>query len=125
MPIPRFIAKINKRVFNPRQVELNRYPVLVHVGRRTGHTYRTPMDAYPTREGYVCVVRYGARSDWVQNALARGTAKLLVDGVEIDLTSPRMIGQEEARASLVEGLQVPRTFSTTDHYLHLERAGQD
>jgi len=45
--------------------------------------------------------------------------------VEIDLTSPRMIGQEEARASLVEGLQVPRTFSTTDDYLHLERASQD
>ena len=59
MPYPRWLAKINKRVFNPKAIRKGDYPVITHVGRTSGRSYQTPLDAYPTKTGYVTVVRYG------------------------------------------------------------------
>ena len=72
MAYPRWLAKINKWLFNPGQVRKGRYPVVTHVGRKSGKTYQTPLDAFPTTTGYVLVARYGPESDWVQNVLAAG-----------------------------------------------------
>ena len=74
MAYPRWLAKINKWLFNPGQVRKGRYPVVTHVGRKSGKTYQTPLDAFPTTTGYVLVARYGPESDWVQNVLAGGEA---------------------------------------------------
>jgi hypothetical protein len=42
MPLPRWLAHINKRVFNPMEVRRGARPVLIHTGRSSGKTYRTP-----------------------------------------------------------------------------------
>ena len=44
MPLPRWLAHINKRVFNPMEVRRGARPVLIHTGRSSGKTYRTPLD---------------------------------------------------------------------------------
>ena len=100
MPYPRWLAKINKRLFNPREVRRGKYPVVTHVGRRSGKTYQTPLDAFPTKTGYVLVARYGPKSDWIQNILSAGEASVRVDGQEHALTSPRLVGQEQALDAL-------------------------
>lgn len=100
MPYPRWLAKINKRVFNPREIRKGKYPVVVHIGRTSGRTYRTPLDAFPSKTGFVLVARYGPRSDWVRNILAAGTATLRVGGAEHPLESPRLVSREEALESL-------------------------
>lgn len=46
-------------------------PVLTHVGRTSGKTYRTPLDAHRVEGGYVFILVYGPRSDWVRNVLDR------------------------------------------------------
>ena len=79
MPYPRWLAKVNKRLFNPRQMRKGKRPVVVHTGRSSGTTYRTPLDAHLTKDGYVLVVRYGPGSDWVRNTLAAGGATLRLD----------------------------------------------
>lgn len=33
VPLPRWLAQLNKRVFNPREIRRGTRPVLVHVGR--------------------------------------------------------------------------------------------
>ena len=83
MPYPRWLAKINKRVINPRQIRKGDYPVVSHVGRTSGRSYETPLDAYATRTGYVLVARYGPESDWVRNIMAADTATLRIDGEEL------------------------------------------
>jgi hypothetical protein len=79
MPYPRWLAKINKHLFNPREIRKGKRPVVIHVGRSTGTVYQTPLDAHPAKRGYVLVVRYGPDSDWVRNILAAGTAILRVE----------------------------------------------
>lgn len=96
MPMPRWWGHINKRLFNPRAIASGKWPVLTHVGRTSGKTYRTPLDAHPVDGGYLFVLVYGSDSDWVRNVLAAGSARLQVDGREAELTAPRLVGKDEA-----------------------------
>ena len=121
MPLPRWIGKINKRVFNPREIRKNRYPVLSHVGRSSGRLYETPIDALETDTGFVCVVRYGTNSDWVQNTLANGDARIRVDGEEFALTSPRLLSEDEA----LTRFDPPEKFKTAEHFLFLDAVGNN
>jgi deazaflavin-dependent oxidoreductase (nitroreductase family) len=123
MPYPRWLAKINRRVFNPGQVRKGKYPVVTHVGRSSGTTYRTPMDAHPTRTGWVLVVRYGRQSDWVRNILAAGEATLRVKGEDHRLTSPRLVGRTEAHAALPDGYDRGKDFDKAEDFLLLDSAG--
>lgn len=122
MPYPRWLAKVNKRVFNPREVRRGNRPVVMHVGRSSGTVYQTPLDAHPTKAGYVLVVRYGPGSDWVRNILAAGTATLSVDGEERRLDSPRLVAQQEAVDQLAPGFAPDSDFFRAESYLLLNHA---
>jgi deazaflavin-dependent oxidoreductase (nitroreductase family) len=117
MPYPRWLAKINKRLFNPRQIRGGKYPVVTHVGRTSGKSYQTPLDAYPTKTGYVLVARYGPHSDWVQNILAAETATLRIDGEDHVLDSPRLVAQQEALDVLVSAAPPPDFTRAEDFVL--------
>jgi deazaflavin-dependent oxidoreductase (nitroreductase family) len=122
MPYPRWLASVNRALFNPRQVRMGKYPVVAHLGRYSGAQYRTPLDAHPTRGGYVLVVRYGPESDWVRNILASGSATLRVDGEEHRLTSPRLVSQHEAVDRFAPGFDPGGDFYKAEHYLLLDHA---
>ena len=119
MPYPRWLAKINRWAFNPRQVRKGSYPVVEHVGRKSGKPYATPLDAFPTKTGYVLVARYGPESDWVRNILAAGTATLRVGTEKHELVSPRLVFQDEALGALVSA-QPPRDFTKAEHFLLMD-----
>ncbi|WP_344842551.1 nitroreductase/quinone reductase family protein [Nonomuraea dietziae] len=91
MPMPLWWGHVNKRVFNPLTIARGKSPVLTHVGRVSGATYRTPLDAHPVDGGYLFILVYGSRSEWVQNVLAAGGARLQVDGREVELAAPRLV----------------------------------
>ena len=122
MPYPRWLARINKRVFNPREVRRAQRPILTHVGRSSGVTYQTPLDAVPTTAGYVLVVRYGPDSDWVRNTLAAGSATLRIAGQDQQLTSPRMVSQREAAGQLAPGFEPDADIFKAEHYLMMDLA---
>jgi deazaflavin-dependent oxidoreductase (nitroreductase family) len=119
MPYPRWLAKINKRVFNPRQIRKGAYPVVTHVGRTSGRSYQTPLDAYPTETGYVLVARYGPKSDWVRNIVATGAATLRIDGEEHELGSPRLVSQAEALDVLVAD-EPPADFTKAENFVLMD-----
>ena len=96
MPLPRWLAQLNKRTFNKMEIKRGNSPVLNHVGRASGKAYETPLDAHAVDGGYFFIANYGRDSDWVKNILAAGTARLRVDGDEVALVSPRMIPKDEA-----------------------------
>ena len=76
MPMPRWLARVNKRVFNPWEIRKGKRPVLIHAGRSSGATYETPLDAHPIAGGYLFIPMYGPRTDWVKNVMAAGAARL-------------------------------------------------
>lgn len=120
MPYPRWLAHINKRIFNPGQVRKGKYPVVTHVGRSSGESYQTPLDAYPTKTGYVLVARYGPESDWVQNVLAAETSTLRIDGEDHELRSPRLVSLDEALEALLTG-EPPADFTKAEDFVLMDR----
>ncbi|MFE5284323.1 nitroreductase family deazaflavin-dependent oxidoreductase [Nocardia sp. NPDC056611] len=119
MPMPRWWGHVNKRVFNPRAIASGKWPVLTHVGRVSGATYRTPMDAYPVDGGYLFVPVYGSRSDWVRNVLAAGGAGLRIDGTDVELTAPRLVGADEAIQAFLNGAVRPPKLLRITEFLRM------
>lgn len=122
MPMPRWWTQINKRVVNPAELRRGTRPVLTHVGRTSGATYRTPLDAHRVDGGYVFILVYGSKSDWVRNVLAAGHARLTVDGQQIQLTAPRVISDQEAWRAIGEEAKRPPGFLRINEYLRMDSA---
>ncbi|MEV5889060.1 nitroreductase family deazaflavin-dependent oxidoreductase [Nonomuraea fuscirosea] len=122
MPMPLWWGQVNKRVFNPLTLAQGKSPVLTHVGRASGRTYHTPLDAHPVAGGYLFVLVYGSRSDWVRNILAAGSARLLVDGKEVELTAPRVVGRDEVFEALPAGSRRPVRVLRITEFLRMDLA---
>lgn len=119
MPYPRWLAQINKRLFNPWAIRKGEYPVVSHVGRASGKSYQTPLDAFPTKSGYVLVCRYGPKSDWVQNVMAADAATLRVNGDQVSLASPRLVALNEALTALTTD-EPPADFTKAEHFVLMD-----
>ncbi len=107
MPLPQWVARFNRRFVNPGALRSGTWPVLVHTGRKSGTTYRTPLGAQPIDDGYLFFINYGERTDWVQNFVAAGTATLEINGEEVDLADPTVIPTEEAVPLLDSDVDLP------------------
>ncbi len=121
MALPRWLARVNKRVFNPVEIRRGVRPVLTHVGRTTGRTYRTPLDAHPLPDGYLFIPMYGPRTDWVRNVISAGTAGLSIDGTEIRLDSPQMVKKRDVWPLLPPGVKKPPGISEESELLRMNR----
>jgi deazaflavin-dependent oxidoreductase (nitroreductase family) len=122
MPMPLWWGQINKRVFNPRALKGDRWQVIHHVGRSSGREYRTPLEAVAVEGGFVMTLVYGSKSDWVQNVLAAGTAKLEVDGGVVDLVEPEVVDADRAFALLPADTKRPPKLLKIDEFLFLRTA---
>lgn len=107
MPLPKLLARVNRRVFNPREVRKGTRPVLTHVGRTSGTAHRTPMDAHRVNGGFVFFPLYGPECDWVRNVMAAGTARLRIDGEDIALDAPRLVGRDEVAGLVPADVKLP------------------
>lgn len=119
MPMPLWWGHVNKRVFNNREIEKGVRPVITHVGRSSGKTYHTPLDAHRVEDGYIFILVYGSECDWVTNIMASGSATLHKDGETIDLASPRVITKEAAWQQLSDTVKRPPRFLNVNEFLHM------
>lgn len=120
MPIPKFMARINKRTFNKLEIKRGVRPVITHVGRSSGKAYHTPLDAHQVDNGFIFFPLYGPDSDWVKNVLATGTATLKVGDDEFELISPRLVTKEEALRQLPASTKPPANFLGVTDYLLMD-----
>jgi deazaflavin-dependent oxidoreductase (nitroreductase family) len=84
MPIPRWVARANRLVTNrlarPLAMRAPGFGVVVHVGRKSGRVYRTPVNVFPAADGYTVALTYGADAEWVRNVMAAGGCELETRG---------------------------------------------
>ncbi|MEA1902700.1 MAG: nitroreductase family deazaflavin-dependent oxidoreductase [Actinomycetota bacterium] len=120
MPVPMWVARVSRRVFNPMELKRGVRPVLTHVGRSSGKTYRTPLDVHAVDGGYIFIAMYGPESDWVQNILTAGKATLEVDGDALDLVSPRLVSKEDAWQLLPATTKAPPEYLKITEYLQMD-----
>lgn len=121
MPMPLWWGHVNKRIFNPLELKRGKRPTLTHVGRSSGKSFVTPIDAHRVDGGYMFILVYGAKSDWVQNILASGKATLHDEGAVIELTNPRVVTGEVAWPMLGEAKKPPG-FLKIDEFLWMDEA---
>src|SRR5262245_8080386 len=86
------IARFNKQVTNRITVRLAGwmpgFAIVTHTGRRTGRTYRTPVNVFRNGERYLFALTYGAQSDWVRNVLAAGRCGIETRRRTVALVAP-------------------------------------
>lgn len=94
MPLPGWLARINRHVTNPalRPVakRLPYFGVVLHQGRVSGRVYRTPVNAFPYGDGFLIALTYGREVDWVKNVIAAGGCRLIHRRRAVDLVGPRV-----------------------------------
>ncbi len=66
------------------------HALIRHGGRRTGHSYETPLVLARTPDGFVAELTYGPGVDWYRNITAAGRCIVIQHGVEypIDRIDP-------------------------------------
>lgn len=98
MVVSKRVARINRvvtnRVARPLAGRLPGFGVVRHRGRRSGRTYRTPVNIFPAPDGYVIALVYGAGTDWVRNVTAAGGCEVEIRGRRVSLTQPRIVRDE-------------------------------
>jgi deazaflavin-dependent oxidoreductase (nitroreductase family) len=100
MPAPRWVARANKAGLN-RVTKFVApwapgWAVVVHRGRKSGKTFRTPLWAFRRRDGYVIALTYGSSADWVRNVLAAGGCELETRRRRYQVSNPRVYRDENA-----------------------------
>jgi deazaflavin-dependent oxidoreductase (nitroreductase family) len=75
--------------------------LLTHTGRRSGNQYRTPLNIFPTTDGYAVLLPYGApKTEWLKNVRTAGGAELKHYGRTYRVTNPRVTTKQDSAASV-------------------------
>src|SRR5215467_4512741 len=72
--------------------------VVRHVGRRSGRTYQTPVNAVQHEDSFLIALPYGKRTDWLNNVPAKGSATIVTNGHTYQVDRPEVIPTAEATA---------------------------
>ena len=82
MPLPRLIARVNRRVTNRLlgglAQRLPGFGVVIHTGRRSRRVH--PVNVFRRGDRYIIALTYGSNADWVRNVLANGGCTLETQG---------------------------------------------
>jgi deazaflavin-dependent oxidoreductase (nitroreductase family) len=122
MPLPRSIARFNKR-FTSRWAEplarrFSNFAVVHHRGRRTGRSYATPVNCFGDNETVVVALTYGVGADWAQNVL-RGPATLELRGRVRRIVAAELAGRDETWATLPRLVRVALRVLRVRDFLRL------
>jgi deazaflavin-dependent oxidoreductase (nitroreductase family) len=101
--------------------EATQTSIIEHVGRKSGRTYETPVDAIPARTGFLIALPYGTRADWVRNVLASGSATVVTQGDRVDVDRPTVVATADVAGQIpAKTLRTLRLFGVKQ-CLHLEK----
>ena len=104
MQLPQRLARFNRHVTNPIQRMwagwAPSFGILEHVGRRSGKTYRTPLNVFDAevdgKPGVAILLSYGPDRDWLKNLNAAGGGRIRRHGRTFGVTNPRTVTKAEA-----------------------------
>ena len=126
MPLPERLARFNRVVTNriARRVagRAPGFAIVEHVGRRSGRTYRTPVNIFTNgQDRYVIALTYGRDSQWVRNVLAAGGAEVVTRGRRLRLVEPVVI-RDQQRTMMPAGVRSVLGVIRVDDFMVLRRA---
>ncbi|MGH2446613.1 MAG: nitroreductase family deazaflavin-dependent oxidoreductase [Candidatus Limnocylindria bacterium] len=100
-PILAFIRPFTTHVFNPVSrlfvSHLPGFGIISYRGRKSGNTYRTPMNVFRDGDDWIFALTYGSDVQWVKNVIAAGEADVETGGTTVHLTEPRLFVDSSRR----------------------------
>ncbi|MCV7099461.1 nitroreductase family deazaflavin-dependent oxidoreductase [Mycobacterium palustre] len=104
MKLPEGLARFNRHVTNPIQRMwagwLPSFGIVEHVGRRSGKTYRTPVNVFSAdvdgKPGVVIMLSYGPDRDWLKNLKAAGGGRMRRKSKTFGISDPKVVSKAEA-----------------------------
>lgn len=100
MKLSRRVARFNKVVNNRIQGVyawlVPPWAVILHRGRRSGRSYRTPVLAFRQEQALVVALLYGEDSDWLRNLRAARGGRVVRMGRTFELGEPRVLDTRTA-----------------------------
>jgi deazaflavin-dependent oxidoreductase (nitroreductase family) len=125
VPLPGWLARLNRRVTNPalRPVakRLPYFGVVLHRGRASGRLYRTPVNAFPQRDGFLIALTYGRDVDWVKNVISAGGCRFIHRRRAVDLVGPRVLPLREDAGAIPGWIRGILRVLGVSEVLHLHR----
>jgi deazaflavin-dependent oxidoreductase (nitroreductase family) len=115
--------RVATRYVNPVMGHLVRrlpgFGVVTHVGRKTGRTYRTPVNVFRRGDTYLFVLTYGADAQWVQNIRAAGSCSVETHGRVVHLVDPEVVTDPELRVAPPVARFIERRVAGATQYLRM------
>jgi deazaflavin-dependent oxidoreductase (nitroreductase family) len=82
--------------------------LLSHVGRKSGKHYRTPLNIFPTDDGYAVLLPYGpTTTEWLKNLQAAGGGELTHYGRRYLVTAPHITTKHDSVSSVRRPWRIP------------------
>ena len=97
------------------------FAIVTHTGRRSGRTYRTPVNVFRDGDRYLFALTYGAESDWVRNVLAAGRCEIRTRRRTVELVAPQRFTDPTRRLAPVPARWILALLSV-DEFLAMSRA---
>lgn len=124
MALGRRMATFNRHVTNRLlggvATRLPGFGVVLHVGRRSGRQYRTPVNVFRTPNGYVLALTYGSGAEWVKNVVAANGCALVTRGMTHRLSRPRLF-RDDSRAMMPLVVRLVLRVARVNEFLELDR----
>jgi deazaflavin-dependent oxidoreductase (nitroreductase family) len=121
MVLPRWLARFNRKVTNPMAARIagrrGPFAMVVHVGRHTGKTYRTPVSVFTDGSTYRIALTYGPQADWVRNVMAAGEFWLEHQRALVKLSDLEIVDAGDAAAHVPGPVRAALRTIGTDHFL--------
>lgn len=126
--VQRPVVWFSKRFINPRQMRTAGTPgayasIIRTVGRKSGTAYATPVTIVADGDDLVVALPYGTRPNWLQNALAAGSATVVHEGATIAVDRPEVVPIAEAAACFTPSDLRSFRVMNVDRCVRLHRAG--
>ena len=93
----RVVNRYVNPVTRPVAKRLPSFAVLTHRGRKTGRTYRTPLNVFRRGDDYFFFLTYGSDVQWVKNVLAAGSCSIETRGRVVELVEAELVTDPELR----------------------------
>ena len=118
--------RVANRYLNPLVLRLaGRLPafgILTHVGRKSGRSYRTPVNVFRRGDAYYFFLTYGSDVQWLKNIRAAGSCTLETRGRVVELVEPELITDPELRPAPFLARFVERHIAGVTQYVRMHAA---
>ena len=120
--VRRAVTRYLDPVLRPMAARAPGFGVITHRGRKTGKTYRTPVNVFHRGDTYLFFLTYGSEVDWAQNILAAGSCSLLTRGRTVELVDPVLVADPKLTPAPPVVRFIERRLAGATEYLRMRAA---